>query len=154
MESDKERTDRQLVELLTELRVVLPGAQVLLGFLFAVPFATQFGKTDPTERVALFAALMASVAGTLFLIAPSVYHRSRWQRGGKQDVVRVAHRLFIVGSALLALSIDAALFTVADFLYGTGVASVSCAVIGLFVVTSWYILPLRRSREPRIRDEE
>ena len=71
--------------------------------------------------------LIASVAGTLLLMAPSVYHRLRWRQGGKRDVVLVAHRFFICGSALLAFSIDAAVFTVSDFLYGRGMA-VGCAV--------------------------
>ena len=139
---------------MSELRVVLPGSQVLLGFLFAVPFATRFAQTDAVERLALLIALIASVAGTLLLMAPSVYHRLRWRQGGKRDVVLVAHRFFICGSALLAFSIDAAVFTVSDFLYGRGVA-VGCAVlVALLVVASWYALPLGRSREPRIRGEE
>jgi hypothetical protein len=153
-ESGKAQTDRQLGELLPELRVVLPGAQVLLGFLFAVPFATRFARTDAVERLALLIALIASVAGTLLLMAPSVYHRVRWRQGGKRDVVLMAHRFFVGGSALLAFSVDAAVFTVSDFLYGQSVAIGCSVLVALLVVASWYALPLGRSREPRVRGEE
>ena len=99
-ETPKQRTDRQLIELLTELRVALPGAQVLLAFLLTVPFATRFGRVSGSERVALFVALIATVTGTLLLMAPSVYHRLRWRRGGKADVIIVAGRLFLIGTRL------------------------------------------------------
>ncbi len=117
-ESDKDRTDRQLAELLAELRVVLPGAQVLLAFLFTVPFATRFGKVNHVEQGALFVSLLTTVAATVLLMTPSVYHRVRWQHGGKGDVIVMAHRFFLLGSSLLAVGLGAAVFCVADFLYG------------------------------------
>jgi hypothetical protein len=75
-----------------ELRVALPGAQVLLGFLLTVPFAARFGQTSTFERVTLFVCLLLTVGGTVLLMAPSVYHRLRWNQGGKSDVVLVGHR--------------------------------------------------------------
>ena len=85
-ETEKERSDRQLAELMAELRVAIPGAQVLLGFLLTVPFATRFGRTTRLERLTLFACLLLTVAGTVLLMAPSVYHRLRWGQGeGKAD---------------------------------------------------------------------
>ena len=89
------------MELLNELRVALPGAQVLLGFLLTVPFATRFGKVDRGDRLALFICFLFTVNGTDMLTAPSVYHRLRWEKGGKTDVVRVAHRLFLVETGSL-----------------------------------------------------
>ena len=76
-ETAKERTDRQLIELLTELRVALPGAQLLLAFLLTVPFATRFGRMTEGQRDALFACLLLTALGTVLLMAPSVYHRLR-----------------------------------------------------------------------------
>jgi hypothetical protein len=153
-ETEKERTDRQLTELLNELRVVLPGAQVLLAFLFTVPFATRFGDVDRGQRAALFAALITGVVGTILLMAPPVYHRLRWRRGGKRDVIRIAHHLFLVGTALLALSIDAAVFAVSDFLYGRTAAFACAGIVALLVVGTWYVFPLERSHEDEIRAEE
>jgi len=148
-ESEKERSDRQLMELLNEVRVALPGAQVLLAFLFTVPFATRFGRITHTQRVAFLVCLLCTVAGTVLLMAPSVYHRLRWEQGGKADVIRVAHRLFLAGTAFLALGIVAAVFMVDDVLFGTPAAVASAAGTALAVLLIWYALPLMRQRRPR-----
>jgi|RhiMetdeSRZDD1v2_1073273.scaffolds.fasta_scaffold350314_2 Family of unknown function (DUF6328) len=153
-ESDKERTDRQLLELLNELRVALPGAQVLLGFLLTVPFATRFGRVDHAGRIALFACLLSTVGGTLLLMAPPVYHRLRWDLGGKADVVRIAHRLFLAGTSLLGIGITASVFLVGDVLFGTAAAVASTTAVGLLIVAIWYAFPLLRGRRSEIRHEE
>ena len=153
-ESDKEKTDRRLIELLTELRVALPGAQVLLGFLLTVPFATRFGRVGHADRIALFVCLVLTICGTLLLMAPTVYHRLRWNRGGKADVVQIAHAMFLAGTALLALGILAASYLVVDVLLGPVVAAISAALIALVVITTWYLAPLTRGRSARMRHEE
>jgi hypothetical protein len=153
-ETTKQRTDRQLVELLAELRVALPGAQVLLGFLLTVPFATRFGRTTHLQRVTLFVCLLLTVAGTVLLMAPSVYHRLRWGHGGKADVVLIAHRLFLAGSAFLAAAVVAVLFLVGDVLFGLLVAISSATAVGITVIVTWYLLPMSRSRDPRVRELE
>ena len=153
-ESAKDRTDRQLNELFSELRVVLPGAQVLLAFLFTVPFATRFGKVSANEQAALFTSLLSTVAGTLLLMAPSVYHRARWQQGGKEDVVRVAHRLFLLGTGLLAFGLGAAVFFISDFLYGATAAYLSTGGVAALVLATWCALPLYHGRTSRVRGEE
>ncbi len=137
--------------MLTELRVALPGAQVLLGFLLTVPFATRFGRTTRLERGTLFLCLLMTVIGTVLLMAPSVYHRLRWGQGGKSDVVLVAHRLFLAGSGFLAAGIVAAVFLIGDVIYGTTAAAVSAAAIALTVVCTWYVLPTSRSRRPSVK---
>ena len=106
------------------------------------------------ERRALLVALIAGVAGTLLLMAPSVYHRLRWRQGGKRDAALMAHRFFVGGCALLAFRIDAAVFTVTGFLHGQGVAVGCFVLVALLVVASWYALPLGRSHERRIRGEK
>jgi len=153
-ETSKQKTDRQLIELLNELRVVLPGAQVLLGFLLTVPFATRFGQVSHHDRVALFICLLFTAVGTILLMAPSVYHRLRWEQGGKQDVVEVAHVMFLAGTASLAFGIAVALFLVADVLFGTAAGVVAGGVVAVVVLLSWYITPLVRGREARVRNEE
>ena len=154
-ETEKERSDRQLTELMSELRVALPGAQVLLAFLLAVPFATRFGQVDGVEKVALFIALMSTVAGTLLLMAPPVYHRLRWGLGGKaEDVVVIASRLFLAGTAFLAVGILAAIYLVTAVLYDTVVAIVTTALIGVGVLLIWYVLPVRRGTRPDVHRGE
>jgi hypothetical protein len=140
-----------LNELLSELRVALPGAQVLLGFLLTVPFATRFGRTTELERVTLYVCLLFTVAGTLLLMAPSVYHRLRWREGGKSDVVLVAHRLFLAGSSFLGAGIVAAVFLIGDVLFGTTAAAITAGVVAVCVALVWYVLPRTRSRKATIR---
>jgi len=153
-ETDKERTDRQLNELLSELRVVLPGAQVLLGFLFTVPFATRFGRVTHLQRVAFFVCLLCAVAGTVLLMAPSVYHRVRWEHGGKKEVIAVAHQLFLAGTALVALAIVAAVFMVSDVLFGRIAGVIAASISGLAILLVWYALPLVHGRRAALSRQE
>jgi hypothetical protein len=153
-ETEKERTDRQLIELLTELRVALPGAQILLGFLLTVPFATRFGRVDRAGRIALFVCLLVTACGTVLLMAPSVYHRLRWEQGGKSDVILVAHRLFLGGTALLGVGIVTAVFLVGDALFGAIAGVVAAAAICVAVGLTWYALPAIRSRMPEVQGRE
>src|SRR5262249_58408329 len=122
-ESPKERTDRQLIELLTELRVALPGPPVLPGFLLTAPRASRFGRVSSLDRAVLSACTLITLAGVLLLMAPSVYHRIRWQTGGKEDVIEIGHRLFLIGVSCLAVGLLCAVFVIGDLLYG-GVAAV------------------------------
>jgi hypothetical protein len=153
-ESEKEKTDRQLIELLNELRVALPGAQVLLAFLLTAPFQSHFSRTTRFERSVLFTGVVLTGAGVVLLMAPSVYHRIRWNEGGKEDVVRVGHRLFLAGTVCLALGLFCSVFVVGEFLFGVGAAIPAVAVLLLLVAVTWYVLPLERGRNPRVRDTE
>jgi MFS family permease len=145
-ETEKEKSDRQLIELLNELRVALPGAQVLLAFLLTAPFQSRFGRTSPLERRLLFCSALVTAAAVLLLMAPSIYHRVRWHEGAKEDVIEVGHRLLLAGTACLALAMSLAVFLVGDFLFGIGVAAAATSAISLVVVATWYALPLRRKR--------
>ena len=153
-ETPKQKTDRQLIELLNELRVALPGAQVLLAFLLAVPFATRFDRVEHRDRVALFVCLLLTAMGTILLMAPSVYHRLRWNQGGKSDVVAVGHALLLVGTSLLGLGVLVAVYMVSDFLFGEVAGIAAAAVIALTVLVTWYLIPLVRGRTAAIRESE
>lgn len=153
-ETEKQKTDRQLIELLTELRVALPGAQVLLGFLLTVPFATRFGRVGDGGKIALFVCLFFTAAGTILLMAPSVYHRLRWEAGGKGDVVRAGHWMFLAGTTSLGLGILAAVLLVTDVLFGAVAAVVAVVVLAAGIAVIWYVIPLTRGRRPKTRSEE
>ena len=151
-ENEKERTDRQLIELLNELRVALPGAQILLGFLLTAPFATRFNKTTRLERDIFFACILVTTVGVLLLMGPTVYHRVRWKEGGKEDVIRIGHQMFLAGTACLGLGLTLAVFVVSDVLFGIAAAAASVALTGVTTVLTWYVLPLHR--ESHYRNEE
>jgi hypothetical protein len=153
-ETEKQRTDRQLIELLNELRVALPGGQVLLAFLLTAPFATRYGRTDGLERAVLFFCTLTTAAGVVLLMAPSIYHRLRWNAGGKADVIRVGHRLFLTGMAFLALGLSSAVFLIGDLIYGRPAGVGALAFVVLLIVSTWYALPVRRGRDPQIRERD
>jgi hypothetical protein len=146
-ESEAERLDRNLSELLQELRVALPGVQVLFAFLLAVPFQQGFTRVTDFQKGVYFATLLLTALSAALLIAPSAYHRITFRLQQKEDLVFLANRLAIAGLGALALAMTGAIMLITDVLFGT-VATVVTSVSALAVfVAAWYVLPLqRRSR--------
>jgi hypothetical protein len=145
-ESKEERLDRELIELLNELRVALPGVQVLFAFLLGLPFTQRFRTVTDLQRDAYFVTFMSTAAATALLIAPSAYHRLEWRRGDKEHLLVVSNRLAIAGTVFLALAIAGAVFVVTDVLFETASAAVLAAVTAAFFGLFWYALPLWRRR--------
>jgi Family of unknown function (DUF6328) len=149
-ESKGERLNRELGELLQELRVVLPGVQVLLAFLLTAPFQQRFGSLAGSMRNAFFAAIVCATLATACLIAPSAHHRMRWRAGDKERLVRIGNQLTIVGTVFLAAAIVLALYVVTDVLFSTNLAMFTA--VGALVVFAglWYVLPMvGRAQESR-----
>jgi hypothetical protein len=140
----KEDLDRELIELLNELRVALPGVQVLFAFLLAVPFANGWTRVTEVQRDAFFVAFIATAAASILLIAPSSYHRLRWREGDKEQMLQTSNRLAIAGTAFLALGMTAAVFLIADILFKGTWAAVTAAFVAGGFAWFWYALPLLR----------
>jgi amino acid transporter len=141
-ESERERLNRELIELLNELRVALPGVQVLFAFLLAVPFANGFPRLEKLDRDIFFVAFITTAVSTAFLIAPSSYHRLRWRAHDKERLLRTSNVLTIIGLAFLAVSIVCVVFVITDFLFHRTWAALFTAVIALTFLVLWYGLPL------------
>jgi glucose-6-phosphate-specific signal transduction histidine kinase len=141
-ESAEERQNRELIELLNELRVALPGVQVLFAFLLAVPFANGFPKLNGTQRDVFFAAFIATALSTVLLIAPSSYHRLRWRQHDKERLLVVSNALTIAGLFFLAVAITCAVYVITDFLFQRTWASLFTALVGAAFLALWYGLPL------------
>jgi Family of unknown function (DUF6328) len=141
---DKEDLDRELIELLNELRVALPGVQVLFAFLLAVPFANGWTRTTDLQRDVFFVAFLAAATSTILLIAPSAHHRLRWREGDKERILRRANVLAIAGTVFLAIGMTAVVFLIADILFRGWWAALTAAVIGGAFAWFWYGLPLVR----------
>jgi phosphatidylserine synthase len=141
-ESQKQRIDRELIELLNELRVALPGVQVLFAFLLGIPFANRFEQVSGTTEVVYVVALVTTAAATAFLMAPSAIHRLRFRDPKKEDILLQSNRLAIVGIALLAASIASCVYLVVSFLHGPAVALGLTAAVGLLLISLWFVLPL------------
>ena len=148
-ESERERLNRELIELLNELRVALPGVQVLFAFLLTVPFTRGFPKLSALDRDVYFAAFISTALATALLIAPSSYHRLRFRHGDKEHMLFLANRLAISGMALLAVAIDCVVFVITDVIYGSTAVAVATALVGLAFVCLWYVLPLAHARRDR-----
>lgn len=143
-ESEAERLDRNLSELLQELRVALPGVQVLFAFLLAVPFQQNFTKITPFQEKVYFATLLLTALSAVLLISPSAYHRMTFRMQQKHHLIHLANKLAISGLACLALAMTGAITLITDVLYGT-TATVVTSVIALSVfLLFWYALPLQR----------
>jgi len=141
-ESEEERHNRELIELLNELRVALPGVQVLFAFLLAVPFANGFPKLSSLDRDIFFVAFIATALSTVLLIAPSSYHRLRWRQHDKERMLVISNALTIVGLLLLAVAITATVFVITDFLFHRAWAAVFTAIVAATFLALWYGLPL------------
>jgi Family of unknown function (DUF6328) len=141
-ESPQQRENRELIELLNELRVALPGVQVLFAFLLAVPFANGFPKLSATDRDVFFAAFIATALSTVLLIAPSSYHRLRWRQHDKERLLVVSNVLTIAGLACLAVAITCVVFVITDFLFHRPWAALFTALVGAAFLILWYGLPL------------
>ena len=149
-EDQGERLDRELIELMNGLRVVLPGVQVLFAFLLTVPFTQTFKDTASVDRSVYFAAFVCTALASICLIAPSAYHRLRWRQHDKEQLLRTSNVFAIAGLGFLAVAIACTVFLVTDLLYSVGVAAAVTAVIGVALLCCWYALPLwRRARDQR-----
>jgi Family of unknown function (DUF6328) len=143
-ETPEERADRNLAELLQELRVALPGVQVLFAFLLTVPFSQGFSSLQPAQRELYFGILLCTALTTALLIAPSAYHRILFRQRDKEYLVRVSNRLTLAGLAVLAVALTGAVLLVSDILFKTTATVVFTVASGFMFIALWWILPLYR----------
>ena len=150
-ESRKERVDRELIELLNELRVALPGVQVLFAFLLTLPFTQGWQRVTPFQRDLYFATFLTAAVATALLIAPSSYHRLNFRRRNKERLLKTSNHLAIWGLGFLALSVIGVVFLITDVLFAATPAAIVTAVAAGLFAWLWYLLPLiRRLRsDPR-----
>jgi heme O synthase-like polyprenyltransferase len=143
-EDKAEQLNRELIELLNELRVTLPGVQVLFAFLLAVPFTSRFARLTDFQRDVFFFSLLSTMVGTALLIAPSAYHRLRWRQHDKEQMLRTSNRLSIAGTIALAAAMTSAIFLIADVLYDATIATFFTVATAIVFAWFWYGLPLIR----------
>lgn len=141
-ETPQERTNRELIELLNELRVVTPGVTVLLAFLLAVPFARGWSRVTEFQRDVFVVAFLAAAVSVALLAAPSSFHRLRFRQGDKAQTVNVGNRLAIAGIAASAVSLEAVVLLVMDYVLSLGAAIAAAGSLFAVVVTLWYGLAL------------
>jgi hypothetical protein len=149
-ETEAERDDRNLIELLQELRVAGLGVQVLFGFLLAIPFTARFADLGHAQRELYVATLLLAAAATALLLAPVAYHRLVFRRNRKEQLVKDANVLAILGLVAVGLAVSASVLLVVSYVEsGATVVIITVVTVCLFAVL-WFVLPMvrRRTRFP------
>ena len=146
-ETDAERIDRNFTELLGELRIALPGVQVLFAFLLTVPFAQGFAKLNGFERDLYLVVLLLTALASALLIAPTAYHRMLFRKGYKLEILHFANRAAVIGLGVLALAMSGAILLITLVLFGPSAAIPVTAASGLVFACLWYVLPWLRGRD-------
>jgi hypothetical protein len=143
-ESERERLNRNLNELLQELRVAETGVQILFAFLLTLPFTQRFGEVTTFERDVYFATLLlAGVASALF-IGPVSYHRLLFRQKEKKQIVFAGNWMALGGLACLAVAINGVILLITHFLFGGLAAGIATGCMAVVVALLWYALPLVR----------
>jgi hypothetical protein len=145
-ESEGERLDRNLGELLGELRVALPGVQVLFAFLLVVPFNARFAGLEAYQEHIYLVTLLFSGLATALLIAPTAHHRMTFRLQDKRHLVLSGNLYAIAGLASLAAAMTGAILLITDVVFGGATAAASTAFVAVTFIVLWYVIPLRRRR--------
>jgi Family of unknown function (DUF6328) len=143
-ETEKERLDRNLQELLGELRVALPGVQVLFAFLLVVPFQQSFANITNFQRTTYFVTLLLATAASACLIAPTAHHRIEFRAQDKKRIVFAATKLAIAGLVLLASAMTGAVMLITDLLYEKTTVTIVAVAVALLFLALWFAWPVKR----------
>jgi Family of unknown function (DUF6328) len=144
MIDDEEKRDRQMIELLNELRVALPGVQILFAFLLTVPFTQRFTTLTMLERDVFYVTLIAATLSAACLIAPSAAHRVLFHQSQRTWLIESANRLMLAGLGFLAIAIGAAFLLITDVLFEGARVWVYSVAVWVTIVALWFARPLRR----------
>ena len=137
-EEEQERLNRQMTELLNEVRVAMPGVQVLFGFLLTVPFQQRFRTVNDFQETVYLVALVAAATATAFLIAPSAYHRVMFEQHEKPTIIHLGTVQFLVGLVALAIAMNCAVLLVTDVLFDAGTVTVIVVCLAALYFTLWF----------------
>ena len=145
-ESDQGRRDRDLEQLLEELRVAIPGVEVLFAVLLGVAFTQRFETLTSMQRSVYFGMLLSTAAATALLIAPSAYHRLNFRQNNEEQMLFTATHLAVAGLVLITLSVSGVVFMVADLMFGAVAATTAAASLAGWFAWFWFALPSWRRR--------
>jgi hypothetical protein len=144
------KQDRQLIELLNELRVALPGVQMLLAFMLIVPFSQRFAELSGRQRDFFYVSFVSTALATVCFITPASFHRIIWERGMKGRLLHIASNLVIAGTVFLGVAITCVAALLTSALYSSGAPVAAAAGIAAAIVVPWYGVPLwLRARQRR-----
>jgi L-asparagine transporter-like permease len=143
-EKERERLDRELMELVNELRVALTGVQVLFAFLLTVPFTQRFARVTEFQRHLFYVVLLSATLSVLLLIAPTARHRLLFRQHDKERIVVSSNRYAIAGLAVLAVAMTGAVTLITDLLFKESMATWVTATLAALFTTIWFVIPMIR----------
>ena len=138
------KQDRQMMELLNELRVAMPGVQILFGFLLTVPFAQGFTRVTDFQKTVYFVTVLLVALSTACLIAPSTAHRVLFHQRQRPWLIENANKMLIGGAIFLAFALVGAVLLVTDYLFDSAVVVVVPLLLGAVIIGLWFVWPLLR----------
>ena len=146
---EEAKRDRQMIELLNELRVALPGVQILFAFLLTVPFTQRFPQLTTFQRDVFYLTLVAATLSAACLIAPSAAHRLRFHQSEREWLIESANALMIAGLGFLTIAIGAAFLLITDVLFDGARVWIYSALVWATILTLWFGRPLARQLRGR-----
>jgi hypothetical protein len=144
-EEEERKRDRQMLELLNELRVALPGVQILFAFLLTVPFSARFDKLTTFQLDVYYLTLIATALSATCLIAPSAAHRLRFHKGERAWLVESANRMMIAGLLFLALALGGSVLLITDVMFDGARVWIYTGAVAACIVGLWFLRPLARA---------
>ena len=141
---EERKRDRQMIELLNELRVALPGVQILFAFLLTVPFSVRFGDLTLFQRDVYYVTLIGTVLSTACFIAPTAAHRMRFHQSERAWIVESAHQLTVAGLIFLTIALGGAVLLVTDIMFDGARVWIYTGLVWAIIVTLWFVRPLAR----------
>ncbi len=145
MTREEPKRDRQMLELLNELRVALPGVQILFAFMLTVPFSVRFDKLTTFQRDVYYGTLIATALSAACLIAPSAAHRLRFHQGEREWIVESANDMMIAGLVFLAVALGGSVLLITDIMFDGARVWIYTGVVVAIIVTLWFVRPLQRA---------
>ena len=127
-----------MMELLNELRVAMPGVQILFGFLLTVPFQQRFRTVTEFQETVYFVTLVAAAIAAAFLIAPSAYHRVMFEQHDKPNIIHIGTGQMLIGLGALAVAMNGAVLLVTDVLFEAGTVTVTVVLLATLYLSLWF----------------
>ena len=153
-ETERERLNRNMNELLQELRVSQTGVQILFAFLLTLPFTNRFSQVTEFERDVYVVALLLAAASSGLFIAPVSFHRLLFRRQEKRELVFLGNAMSIAGLGCLAVAINAVILLITHFLLGQTAAIVITTCSGVVFLYLWYAIPFSHLRRAWKKEKE
>lgn len=143
-ETKRERLNRELIELLNELRVALAGVTVLFAFLLTLPFSSRFEQLDGFQKNTLIFAFFAAASAIVTLVMPTAFHRIRWRHGDKEALLLTSNRLAVIGMICLSIALVAVVLLFTELFFSDAVAIAITVVFGAVLGWLWFVFPIAR----------